>query len=86
MNILNNMPIGRKLACGFRIMLILTVALGVVAYREVGNMALYADIQGEADNVQESMITVRQQDIANRLMDELNRFKIEESEAEGGIK
>jgi CHASE3 domain sensor protein len=56
MNIINDMPIGRKLACGFGIMLILMVTLGVVAYREVNKLTLYAD------NMQDSMITARQQE------------------------
>lgn len=62
MNIINNMPIGRKLACGFGIMLILMAALVVVAYREVNQLILYVDIHGEADNLQESMIIARQQE------------------------
>lgn len=62
MNIINIMPIGRKLACGFGIVLILMAALGVVAYSEVNKLTRYMDIQGSADNLQESMITVRQQE------------------------
>ncbi len=56
MNIINDMPIGRKMACGFGIVLILMVILGVVAYSEVNKLTMYAD------NLQESMITARQQE------------------------
>ncbi len=55
MNILNNIQVGRKLACGFGIILIRMVTHGVVAYREINKLTLYAD------NLQESMITARQQ-------------------------
>ena len=50
MNMINSMVVGRKLACGFGIVLILMVALGVVAHSEVNKLVLYGG------NLQELMI------------------------------
>ncbi|RZN42487.1 MAG: HAMP domain-containing protein [Methanosarcinales archaeon] len=85
MNIINNMPVGRKLACGFGIVLLLMVILGVVAYSEVNKMALYADIQGGADNLQESMITARQQEKNYILKNDRDSFTLHDEAMDGVV-
>jgi len=59
---LGNMKVGPKLFLGFGAVLVLTAALGIVAFLQIGAMSDQADIMGSAADLKSEMKTVRQQE------------------------
>jgi methyl-accepting chemotaxis protein len=59
---LGNMKVGPKLFLGFGAVLVLTAALGIVAFLQIGAMQDQADIMGKAAELKVEMKTVRQQE------------------------
>ncbi|MBC8521792.1 MAG: methyl-accepting chemotaxis protein [Methanomicrobia archaeon] len=59
---LGNMKVGPKLFAGFGAVLVLTAALGIVAFLQIGAMSDQSDIMGSAADLKSEMKTVRQQE------------------------
>jgi len=59
---LGNMKVGPKLFLGFGAVLVLTAALGIVAFLQIGAMSDQADIMGKSADLKSEMKTVRQQE------------------------
>ncbi|MEA2033539.1 MAG: methyl-accepting chemotaxis protein [Euryarchaeota archaeon] len=59
---LGNMKVGPKLFAGFGIVLVLTAALGIVAFLQIGTMSDQSDMMGSAADLKAEMKTVRQQE------------------------
>ena len=56
------MKVGPKLFAGFGVVLVLTAALGIVAFLQIGAMSDQSDMMGSAADLKAEMKTVRQQE------------------------
>ncbi|MBA7525540.1 hypothetical protein ES705_17691 [subsurface metagenome] len=59
---LGNMKVGPKLFLGFGAVLVLTAALGIVAFLQISAMSDQSDIMGKSAELKVEMKTVRQQE------------------------
>ncbi|MEA3282051.1 MAG: HAMP domain-containing methyl-accepting chemotaxis protein [Euryarchaeota archaeon] len=59
---LGNMKIGPKLFAGFGVVLILTAALGIVSYLQIGTMQDQSEVMGKSADLKAAMKDVRQQE------------------------
>ena len=59
---MGNMKVGPKLFLGFGAVLVLTAALGIVAFLQIGAMSDQSDIMGSSADLKAEMKTVRQQE------------------------
>ena len=59
---LGNMKIGPKLFDGFGVVLILTAALGLVSYLQIGTMQDQSVVMGKSADLKATMKDVRQQE------------------------